>query len=205
MAQPVDENVVRATLRDGIILDTAQPACHSVGALSTAVMIVLVRSAAHVVDCSAEPGTASDLVFDGTPESISSAATNGSETGNNIADSDTNRSYDGSSTQPSAVSDGPVQIDSTPPAMHRISSRRLHELLPVLTPLADAVFAWGGGPEDRSQRVLRLMAFICVLPACPYYIDPSTTVRELSSAPELQLHGSSSERQCDWQYSYLIK
>lgn len=182
MAQPVDENAVRAMLQYGIILDTAQPACHSVGTLSTAVMIVLVRSAAHITDRRAEVGTGSDPAFDGTPEAISGGGTVSSEHASTIADSGTHRNDDGSSTQPSAVSDDPVQMDSTPPAVHQISSRRLHKLLPLFTPLADAVFAWGGGPADRSDRVLRLVDYICVLPACPYYIDASTTVRELFSS-----------------------
>ena len=184
----LDHSAVGTALRNGIFLDTARPPCHAIGCPAAATLVVLVRSATGLYasgsHCSQE-ALDSGILFSRTPDTSSnddgidggSATPGGACLPATLSARSSGRGCLPEVSLPISPA-APMQPGLTAVRQQPVDMDRLQAVLPVLGPLADAVFAWTAGGGGSRRRVQQLLQHICFLPACPYDINPSTSIRE---------------------------
>lgn len=185
----LDRSAVGAAQRDGIFLDTARPPCHAIGCPAAATLVVLIRSAtglhASGSHCSQE-ALDSGILFSRAPDTSSndggidsgSAMPSGARLPEIFSGRSSGSGFPLAVSMPISPAAPMLQPGLAAVRQQPVDLDRLQSELPVLGPLADAVFAWTAGGGGSRQRVQQLLQHLCVLPACPYDISAATSIRQ---------------------------
>lgn len=173
MPDLVDFRAIEAALIEGVFLESNKPACSSVGNSDMACLTILVRSAAELSSNHASCAAADEAAHDNP-----SSASRQEQQAIGLSSTSLTRASGAplaSSAHPSSQSQAAGPTSCIPQRVADLDS--IHRMLPVIGPLADAVFAWTGECYNRD-RVMRLLQFVCILPACPYAISDCSSISE---------------------------